>query len=83
MSCIQNILSSFASVKISTLASIVDPSISEHELEQRIARLIMDGQLPQFRIDGEYIVRDSPQVDVGDISIHILNNVVLSSLPES
>jgi hypothetical protein len=83
MSSIQNILSSFASVKISTLASIVDPSISEHELEQRIARLIMDGQLPQFRIDGEYIVRDSPQVDVGDISIQILNNVVLSSLPES
>jgi hypothetical protein len=83
MSSIQNILSSFASVKISTLASIVEPSISGNAFEQRITRLMMDGQLPQFRIDGEYIVRDSTDVDVGDISIQILNNLVLSSLSES
>lgn len=80
---IQNILASFASVKISTLARLVDPSASLDDFEQRLTRLMMDGHLPQFRIDGEYVVRDNPDVDLGDISLDILNNVVSSSLPAS
>ena len=55
------------------------PSVSPAELETKIARLISEEQLVGFRIHGEYIVRENPDVDIGEIAISILNNVVSSS----
>lgn len=76
---IPSLLENFVSVKIETLARMVDPTISSDELESKVARLVSEGQLAGFRIDGEYIVRENPDLDLGEIAIRILNNVVNTS----
>jgi hypothetical protein len=77
---ITQILENFVSVKIETLSHLVSPQIPLGELEAIVARLVSDNQLRGFRIDGEYIVRDNPDIDPGDVAIRMLNNVVSSSV---
>jgi len=77
---LSQVLENFVSVKIETLSQMVSPQVPPDELEAIVARLVSDNQLRGFRIDGEYIVRDNPDVDPGDIAIRMLNNVVSSSV---
>ena len=78
MSSVLQILENFDSVKIQTLAELVGQE-SGDQLEPIIARMIIEGQLTGFIIDGEYIVREVPDVDRSEIGLRVLDHVVTYS----
>ena len=78
MSSVLKILENFDSVKIQTLAELAGQE-SGDQLEPIIARMIIEGQLTGFIIDGEYIVREVPDVDRSEIGLRVLDHVVTYS----
>lgn len=78
MSSVLKILENFDSVKIQTLAELVGQE-SGDQLEPIIARMIIEGQLTGFILDGEYIVRDIQDVDRSEIGMRVLDHVVTYS----